>query len=88
MPDEEIIPDEYEKLVSDVGDIRAAIQRLIDSYRSGAVIRDGFKIALCGRPNAGKSSLFNALLKKNRAIISAIPGTTRDYLSEGIELGG
>ncbi len=88
FPEEEISPDEYDKLVSDVGAIRTAIQRLIDSYQSGAVIRDGFKVALCGRPNAGKSSLFNALLKKNRAIISSTPGTTRDYLSEWIELGG
>ncbi len=88
FPEEEIDPDEYDSLIGDIVDIRDSMQRLVDSYRSGVVIRDGFKIALCGRPNAGKSSLFNALLKKNRAIISSIAGTTRDYLSEWIELGG
>jgi tRNA modification GTPase len=88
FPEEEIDPDEYDSLIEDVILIRDSIGRLVNSYRAGIVIRDGFKIALCGRPNAGKSSLFNALLKKNRAIISSTPGTTRDYLSEWIELGG
>jgi tRNA modification GTPase len=88
FPEEEIDPDEHDSLIKDVTLIRESIQNLVNSYRAGIVIRDGFKIALCGRPNAGKSSLFNALLKKNRAIISSTPGTTRDYLSEWIELGG
>ncbi len=88
FPEEEIDPDEYDSLIKDVVVIRDSIQSLVNSYRAGIVIRDGFKVALCGRPNAGKSSLFNALLKKNRAIISPTPGTTRDYLSEWIELGG
>ncbi len=64
------------------------IRDLIDSYRSGKIIKEGYKIAIAGRPNAGKSSLFNLLLNQSRAIVTPTPGTTRDYLTEWIELDG
>jgi tRNA modification GTPase len=61
---------------------------LADSSRAAAILRSGFSCAVVGYPNAGKSSLFNALLERDRAIVSDIPGTTRDYLEETILAGG
>lgn len=55
---------------------------LLDAYYPSQIIRNGYKIGIVGFPNAGKSSLFNSLLGKERAIVSSIPGTTRDYLEE------
>lgn len=59
-------------------------QKLIDSYKSSEILRSGFFVAIAGYPNSGKSSLFNALLGRHRAIVSEIPGTTRDYLEDSI----
>jgi len=66
----------------------AHIGRLVDSYKAGRIIREGYKIAVAGRTNAGKSSLFNRLLNQNRALVASLPGTTRDYLTEWIDLDG
>ncbi|GBD06597.1 tRNA modification GTPase MnmE [bacterium HR21] len=63
-------------------------QQLADSYRAAEVLRSGFFVGCVGYPNAGKSSLFNALLQRRRAIVSPIPGTTRDYLEESFFLNG
>ncbi|MFQ5607404.1 MAG: tRNA uridine-5-carboxymethylaminomethyl(34) synthesis GTPase MnmE [Candidatus Zixiibacteriota bacterium] len=87
FPEEDIETNDYREIRGLCGESQSALRALRDSYTGGAIIRDGFRIALCGRPNAGKSSLFNALLKTHRAIISETPGTTRDYLSEWIQVG-
>ncbi|MDR1728058.1 MAG: tRNA uridine-5-carboxymethylaminomethyl(34) synthesis GTPase MnmE [Acidobacteriota bacterium] len=60
----------------------------IDSFRRGRVVREGFSLALVGAPNAGKSSLFNALLGRERSIVTDMPGTTRDLVSEEAAIGG
>jgi len=68
--------------------IEKQVQELLSSYSGGRIINEGFKIAIGGRPNAGKSSLFNLLLKQERALVNPEAGTTRDYLSEWIDLEG
>ncbi|MDL1894112.1 tRNA uridine-5-carboxymethylaminomethyl(34) synthesis GTPase MnmE [Sphingobacteriales bacterium CHB3] len=64
------------------------IEQMIDSYRVGKIYRDGLSVAIVGKPNAGKSSIFNALLAENRAIVTDIPGTTRDSLEENVLIDG
>jgi tRNA modification GTPase len=71
-----------------LGDIRTRIAQLLAQAARGRLIREGAQIAIVGTPNVGKSSLFNALLNTNRAIVTAIPGTTRDLLTERADLGG
>ena len=66
----------------------AKIDRLLEQASRGRLIREGAQVAIVGAPNVGKSSLFNVLLNANRAIVTAIPGTTRDLLTEQADLGG
>jgi tRNA modification GTPase len=66
----------------------AGIERLIQSYSAGRLLQDGARVAITGRPNVGKSSLFNSLVRSERAIVTEVPGTTRDTLSELIDIGG
>ncbi|MBN1398350.1 MAG: tRNA uridine-5-carboxymethylaminomethyl(34) synthesis GTPase MnmE [Bacteroidetes bacterium] len=65
-----------------------SIKKLLDTFKYGKVWREGVRVALVGIPNAGKSRLMNALLKEERAIVTSIPGTTRDFLEEEIIISG
>ena len=72
----------------EIGEVAAAIDELLVSAARGRLVREGLQAALVGRPNAGKSSLFNALAGAGRAIVTDIPGTTRDLLTEIVDVDG
>ncbi len=77
-----------DKLKSEIGAIRKKVKHLISSYNSGKRLQNGVKVAIVGKPNVGKSTLLNALLKFERAIVSEIPGTTRDTVEETVDFFG
>ena len=71
-----------------VNRIKTVLLRLIESYDTGNVIKNGVSVAIVGAPNVGKSTLLNALLNEDRAIVSAVAGTTRDSIEDTIQLNG
>ena len=79
---------QLEEMQSTLSDLQAQIKDLANTYSTGHLLRDGIKVAIVGRPNVGKSSLFNRLLRLDRAIVTDLPGTTRDSLTESINLHG
>ncbi len=71
-----------------IASIREPLTTMASSFAYGRVVRDGLSLSIVGRPNAGKSSLFNRLVQRERAIVTATPGTTRDLVTERVSLGG
>ena len=69
-------------------ELASDLEKLANTFRAGRLLKEGLKVALIGRPNVGKSSLFNKLLSSERAIVTDIPGTTRDSLSEVLNVDG
>jgi len=76
---------EFKKLTNK---IQSELKTLIDSFQSGNVLKNGISVAIAGKPNAGKSSLLNTLLNEDKAIVSDIPGTTRDSIEDSIIIDG
>ncbi len=76
------------KLLELIGELQQEIIPLIESFKLGNVIKNGIPTVIAGKPNAGKSTLLNALLNEEKAIVSDIPGTTRDFIEDEIHIGG
>lgn len=88
FPDEDL-GDADLALVKDLaGSALSKSRQLLDSYREGKVLRDGVSVIIVGKPNAGKSSLLNTLLAEKRAIVTSVPGTTRDIIEEVVSMRG
>jgi tRNA modification GTPase len=75
-------------VLDDIREVERAVDVLASTYQTGHLLKDGLSVALVGRPNVGKSSLFNMLVRHDRAIVTDIPGTTRDSVTESISLNG
>jgi tRNA modification GTPase len=88
FPEEEIAPSSLESIVSDIQEIKGGLVELSNSFEEGRFFREGLKVAIVGRPNVGKSSLLNTLLKRDRAIVTETAGTTRDVLEEYLSIKG
>ncbi|PYX18201.1 MAG: tRNA uridine-5-carboxymethylaminomethyl(34) synthesis GTPase MnmE [Acidobacteria bacterium] len=77
-----------EQIVQRIATIRGPLEELAATFAYGKIVHEGLTLAIVGRPNVGKSSLFNRLVERERAIVTATPGTTRDLISETVALGG
>ena len=76
------------EILNRIEEIRALLRPVADSFARGRIVQEGLILAIVGRPNAGKSSLFNRIVQRERAIVTATPGTTRDLVTERVSLGG
>jgi tRNA modification GTPase len=88
FPEDDIGETDTAVLLAGVTDARDELDRLLAGFDEGRILRDGISVLIVGKPNSGKSSLLNCLLRDNRAIVTHIPGTTRDIIEETVNLGG
>lgn len=88
FPEEDIEPTQAKEIQSEINAVINDLSALLKTYDEGRLFREGLKTAIIGRPNVGKSSLLNALLEAERAIVTELPGTTRDVIEEYLNLKG
>lgn len=88
FPEDDVDSEGKEKILNDIRVAQGRIERLLESSDQGRILKEGIKIVICGKPNVGKSSLLNVLLKQPRAIVSDIAGTTRDTIEETAQIKG
>lgn len=87
FPEEDLPAEDRSLVLHELADVLRGTRRLLATQHYGEVLREGLKTVIVGEPNAGKSSLLNRLVGRNRALVSALPGTTRDFLEEGLVVG-
>lgn len=87
-PDEDLEEITYEELENHGNKVKEEIEKLLSTADRGKILRDGLNTVILGKPNVGKSSLLNAILRENRAIVTDIPGTTRDIIEEYVNIDG
>ncbi|NLY46371.1 MAG: tRNA uridine-5-carboxymethylaminomethyl(34) synthesis GTPase MnmE [Tissierella sp.] len=88
FPEDDIEEVTYEELEQNANKVIHDIRKLLETSDRGKILRDGLNTVILGKPNVGKSSLLNALLRENRAIVTDIPGTTRDIIEEYLNIDG
>jgi tRNA modification GTPase len=88
FPEEEVGPDVTEEIIRLAGEAATSTESLLAGFSEGKVLREGVSVLIAGKPNVGKSSLLNSLLREKRAIVTSVPGTTRDIIEEVVNIGG
>ncbi|MCL2056219.1 MAG: tRNA uridine-5-carboxymethylaminomethyl(34) synthesis GTPase MnmE [Oscillospiraceae bacterium] len=87
-PEEDLIPVDLKSLETSLSEASAKLQKLVSTYDSGSVLRHGISTAIVGKPNTGKSTLMNLLSRREKSIVTDIPGTTRDIVEDTVHIGG
>jgi tRNA modification GTPase len=88
FPDEEIGPGGLKQIRDNLQKVNNELKNILESSKHGRIMREGIQVVICGKPNVGKSSLLNALLKQERSIVTPVAGTTRDTIEEIIDIKG
>jgi tRNA modification GTPase len=88
FPEDDILLPESFEIDSSVRECLARIEELLEGFSEGRVMREGVSVLIAGKPNVGKSSLLNTLLREKRAIVTSVPGTTRDIIEEVVNIKG
>ena len=88
FPEDDVEEMAYDALETESKEVLNRLNKLLDTVNTGKILKDGLKTVILGKPNVGKSSLMNAILKENRAIVTDIPGTTRDIIEEYVNIRG
>ena len=88
FPEEDIEHTDLADVGARIGGLAERLKKMLETYRTGSKVKQGVNVVIAGRPNTGKSSLLNALLAREKAIVSSVPGTTRDAVEGTLEIEG